>query len=444
MPPLIALDDWIEPESTSGLASSSPQSSGPAPGTVIGGSYRIVGPLGTGAMGIVLLAHDERLDRRVAIKCTHDHLLSDSFRERFISEARAMARVNHPNVVQVHAFGEHEGAPYFVMEYVEGPTLEQWLAASKSPPELHVALRILDELCLGVAAIHAADTVHHDIKPSNVLLDAQLRPRVADLGLAVFFRQDGPAEREIVGTPTYMAPEIAFSKELDPKLRSRADVYSVACVAYQLLTGRPPFDGLGNIGMLLQHAMKPAEPPSSLRPDLPSHLDGVILRALAKDPRNRTPTVEQFRRDLAAAIERERDPVCILVAEDDDDFREALKLFLALEFPTAEIECVRDGSGALQVVDRRAPSVAIVDLRMPGIDGMELTGLLRARTSSATMPIIILTASGGAEEWRRLSALGADRFLLKPVVMDDLAALVRRVLGERSQAGGASSRHPVA
>jgi serine/threonine-protein kinase len=264
------------------------------------------------------------------------------------------------------------------------------------------------------------------------LLDGRLRPRVADLGLAVFYRQDGPPRHEIVGTPMYMAPEVAFSREVEPELRSRADVYSLGCVAYELLTGHPPFDGRGHIGILLQHAMKPVEPPSAKRDDLPAALDAVILHALAKDPRQRTATVEEFRRDVAAACRSAQEPVRILIAEDDDDFRRALELFLAVEFPTAEIECVRDGRGALEAIDRGAPSVAIIDLRMPEIDGIELTGLLRARNSSAKMPIIVLTACGGSEEWRRLAALGADRLLVKPVILDDLALLVRRVLGERS------------
>jgi serine/threonine-protein kinase len=427
---MIALDDWLSSNPQSGEKPLCPSVS-PEPGTIIGGCYRVIGPLGTGSMGVVLLALDETLDRRVAIKFTHPHLLSTGFRERFVTEARAMARVRHPNVVQVHAFGEHDDAPYFVMEYVEGRTLEQWLTENHGPVNLDVATRILDDVCHAVSAIHAADAVHHDIKPSNILLDDQLRPRVADLGLAVFYKQDSPNERQIVGTPMYMAPEIAFSKEANSRQRARADVYSLACVAYELLAGRPPFDGTGNIGMLLQHATKPVTPPSSFRPDLPPELDQALLGALEKDPQRRTPTVEAFRRDLVAACGKEREPVRILVAEDDDDFRDALRIFLSFQFPNAEIECVKDGEGALQAVDRKAPSVAIVDLRMPGIDGMELTGLLRARNVSAAMPIIILTACGGSEEWKHLAALGADRFLVKPVVMEDLVALVRRVLGER-------------
>lgn len=109
-----------------------------------------------------------------------------------------------------------------------------------------------------------------------------------------------------------------------------------------------------------------------------------------------------------------------------------MKLTLAFEFPDAEIECVEDGQAALEAFERKRPSVTILDLRMPRMDGMELTALLRARDTSATMPIIVLTASGGSDEWKRLAALGADRFLVKPVVMEDVISLVRRSIGERS------------
>ncbi len=242
-------------------------------------------------MGVVLLADDESLERRVAIKFIRPNLAGPSFRRRFLDEARAMARVNHPNVLQVHAFGEHGAAPYFVTEFVEGSTLEQWLAARRSPHDLDVALRILNDVCLGVAAIHAQDTVHHDIKPANILLDEQLRPRVADLGLANRYQGDSSSMFGVVGTPAYMAPEIAFSRDRDPALRSRADVYSLACVAYELLTGHPPFDGSGNGGLLLQHAMRPVPPPSNRCVRVPKELDHAVLRALEKDPRARTPSI---------------------------------------------------------------------------------------------------------------------------------------------------------
>ncbi len=409
-----------------------PQDSGPAPGTLIGGVYRVLEPLGSGAMGVVLMAQDETLDRRVAIKFIHPDLVDDSARERFIAEARAMARVSHPNVLQIYAFGEHRAAPYFVMEVVEGRTVEDWLLECGAPPDLDIALSILDGTCLGVAAIHAADTIHRDLKPSNILLDATLRPRVADLGVAVICRHDRPSKPEIVGTPLYMAPEVAFQLELEAPMRARADVYSLGCLAYELLTGRPPFDGDGNIGIMLQHVTTQAPPPSTLRPDLPPEFDQVVLRALAKDPAERTPTVDAFRRELAAARQGTREPVRILVAEDHDDFREALDLTLAAEFPDAEIASFADGESALAAFDQKRPSVAILDLHMPGLDGIELTTRLRARDPESTIPIIILTASGGPEEWKRLAAIGADRFLVKPVVLDDVVALVRRLLQDRT------------
>jgi serine/threonine protein kinase len=404
----------------------------PEPGAVVGGVYRILSQLGSGSMGAVFLAEDTLLDRHVAIKLIHPWLLDDRFRERFTEEARAMARVSHPHVLQIYAFGEQGGAPYFVMEFVAGRTLEQWLADKTVPKDLDLALEILEQLCQGVTAIHAAETVHRDLKPSNILLDARLRPRVADLGLAVLREQEQPGGPEIAGTPAYMAPEVAFPASPDPALRARADVYSLGCIAYELVTGRPPFGANTSLGLLVKHATAPVCPPSTLRVGLPPGLDVALLRALTKDPLERTPTVEALRRDLAAARRGGSEPVRILIAEDNEDFRSLLELGLASDFPDAEIECVGDGLLALAAFDRKSPSVVIVDLAMPGLNGMELTGLIRARDLSTRIPIIVLTASGGPDEWKRLAAMGADRFLLKPVVLDDVVALVRRSLHERS------------
>jgi eukaryotic-like serine/threonine-protein kinase len=403
--------------------------------------YCVLAPLGSGAMGEVVLAEDTVLSRRVAIKFVHPWLLDDRFRERFTAEARAMARVSHPNVLQIYAFSEHEGAPYFVMEFVDGRSLADWLDESDAPKDVDLAIDILTQICLGVAAIHAANTVHRDLKPSNILLDDHLRPRIADLGLAMLCKQErtaGPGgATEVAGTPDYMAPETAFPDGVDPALRPRADIYSLGCIAYELLTGRPPFvvDGSmadGPMAMMLQHAVTPVPPLSTLRAGLPPELEAAVLRALNKNPSERTPTAEAFRRDLVAARRGDQEPVRILVAEDDEGFRGALGIMLATEFPDAEVECVEDGLEALAAFDRKRPSVAILDLAMPGLDGIELTGLIRARDPAAAIPIIILTASGGPGEWKRLAALGADRFLVKPVVLDDVVAMVRRSLHERS------------
>lgn len=416
----------------SGNDAQSDAGSAPGAGTLINGGYRVIGPLGEGSMGVVLLAADQSLGRHVAVKFLRQNLLDVSFRERFAAEARTMARVSHPNVVQIHALGEHNGVPFFVMEFVEGQNLEQWVTVHGRSPTPDLALRILDGMCDGVAAIHAAGTVHRDLKPTNILLDAELRPRIADLGLAVLWLQAQPGKREFVGTPAYMAPEIVFADRFDPAHGSSADIYSLGCIAYELITGEPPFAGGGAAETLLQHMTEEVRVPSSVCACSSPELDHAILRALAKDPANRTPTVDALRRDLGAARRGLREPVRFLVVDDDADFRDLVATELENGFPGAEVECVADGQKAVHAFDRSHPSVMLIDLRMPGLDGFQLTEFVRKkRDPSSSIPIIVLTASAGPNERNRLSALGADRVLLKPVVAEDIVATVRDCLLER-------------
>lgn len=382
-------------------------------------------------MGTVHLAHDELLARDVAVKFMRRSLLDDDFRRRFRDEALAMARVSHPNVVQIHALGEHEQLPYFVMEYVEGRTLDGWSIQGEHLHGIEETLRVLEDACHGLGAIHAANTLHRDIKPSNILLDRTSRPKIADLGLAMEGR--GPSHAaEVAGTPAFMAPEIGFQRQVNSSLGPRADVYSLACVAYEMFTGVTPFSAPNGLAMMVQHGHKPAPAPSSLRPELGPDIDHAILRALAKDPLERTPTAEAFRRDLIAGRDGAREPARILVAEDNDDFRYLMHFQLSREFPDAEIVAVADGEKALAAFDERLPSIVILDLQMPGLDGTELTALIRSRQTSMRVPILVLTASGTPKDWQRLSALGADRFLVKPVVFEDVVTLVRRSLRERA------------
>jgi len=409
------------------------QRSGSVPdiGGIIGEQYEVTGELGGGAMGVVLSAIDRVLERRVAIKLIRSNLRAEDFRECFMLEARAMALVSHPNVVTIHAFGEHEGNPYMVMELVEGQSLDHWLVQYGPRPDLDAALRILNQVCLGVSAIHAAGTVHRDLKPSNILLDEQLRARVSDLGLAVQFR-DGALIKELVGTPGYIAPEIQFDVSVDGGATPQSDVYSLGCLAFELLTGEPPYSASDDLGLAVLHATAPVPMASDVRRDLPHAFDQVLSQALAKDPKQRTQSVELFRRALLEARNDSLEPVRILVAEDDPDFRELLQLVLAQEFPGADIECVADGRQAVAAFDRRPASVMVLDLQMPEMDGVAVTALLRSRPQSQQVPIIVLSASGGSKDWQLLSSLGADRFLVKPVNLDDVISTIRRATRERS------------
>jgi CheY-like chemotaxis protein len=408
----------------------------PTLGDVVGGGYRILGELGRGAMGVVLLGFDLQLQRKVAIKLVNSAGRGPDVRSRFVQEARAMALVNHPNVLHIHAFGEHLGVPYFVMELVEGQTADDWLFEAGGLPDLDVALGVLDDICKGVSAIHAAGAVHRDLKPSNVLLDGELRARVADLGLAAPYLNGGVV-KEIAGTPAYMAPEVAFDGEQPASPLS--DVYALGCMAYELLTGTLPFDAETALGLMVQHATLVPPPPSSRRLGLPSAFDDVILKALEKRPEDRTASADLFRRSLKEARASSVEPVRILVAEDDQDFRDLLALKLGMEFPDADIVCVDNGRALVDAFAQKRPSVVMIDLQMPILDGVAVTALLRARPDAETVPIIVMTASGGPQEWKLLASLGADRFLVKPINLDDVIATLRSAVRERTSAPPPSS-----
>ena len=394
---------------------------------LVANSYRVVGLIGGGAMGVVYLAVDVRLNRSVALKVIRDQLPQPGFRTLFREEARAMALVNHPNVVTIYSFGEHGDRPFLAMELVQGKSLDRLLDENDGELELDRALGLLDQACQGLVAIHEAGAVHRDIKPSNLLVDAHDRLRICDLGLATSYR-DASGRREVVGTPGYIAPEILLGQS---DANPRSDVYSLGCVAYELLAGRPAFRPTPGEEHRLDHLARQAPPPSEVRPALPKVFDGVIMAALERDPHRRTASAERFRQALLDARAATFDPARILVVDDDADTRLTLQLALEIEFPSAEIESAADGEAALAAFSRQAPSVVVSDLQMPGTDGVGLVKSLRARPDASAVPIVLLTASGGPDAWRRASALGADGFVVKPANVQDLTAVIRRAMRER-------------
>jgi serine/threonine protein kinase len=438
--PLESVEIDISPSGTGAVAAPDPcaeipimRELGLARGTMIADTYRIVRPLGAGGMGVVTLAHDDRLDRDVAIKFVRPELFKhQNLRELFSVEARAMARVSHPNVLTVHTFGDHDGTPYFVMEYVEGPTVEEWLERRQGAPDVEEALRILDQTCLGVEAIHAASTVHRDLKPSNLLIDASLRVAVSDLGVARILEGAGGGDATcIVGSAAYMAPEAALGDDSKPELATRRDVYALGCIDYELLTGRPPFVAPTDMGLMAKHLLEVPPLASSLRSDLLAGYDDVLLRALDKDPHKRWRSVGAFRRALERVRAGEEIPDRILIADDDEDWRMLLHDALQPRFPDAVIDLVSDGEQAIAAFEKNPYSVVLVDLQMPEVDGMRLTAHLRSLDASDQTPIIVMTAAGGPGEWKRLSQIGADAFLVKPVAFEDVAMQITRTMKSR-------------
>lgn len=418
------------------LSGANARNQGPIPqaGAILRGTYRVLGVLGAGAMGTVLHAVDEELAREVAIKIVRRDLADAQCKGVFREEARAMARVRHSNVVEIYSFGEHEEQPFFVMQYVPGPNLDQW-ARERAPLSTATAIDIIDQICAGVNAIHHAGAVHHDLKPSNVLIGPGLRAFVADLGLAspVHTPRFGPGE--IAGTPAYLAPEIARGEALASALLPRIDVYAMAVIAFELLTGDLPFRARAAAGMLSLHAFQAPPRASEIRRDLPVAFDAPLLRAMAKIPAERTSSIETFRRELLDAHRRSlgtEAPPHVLIADDDLANLNAMAELFADEFPGARIDTCTDADAAVAAASRLSPDVVITDLHMPGGGGHDLTRRLREEPVTRDTPIIVVTGQGGASDWQALRKSGADRFLVKPVDVDTLVNAIRSVLAQRS------------
>jgi tetratricopeptide (TPR) repeat protein len=262
------------------------------------GRYRVEGLLGRGGMGAVYRAHDTQLDRPVALKVPN---LADGDRarpvERFLREARAAARLQHPNICPVFEAGEIGGTVYLSMALVDGQPLAQRLRGGPLPPAEAAAL--VRTVALAMAEAHRAGVVHRDLKPANVLLNARGEPVVMDFGLArdARFRGEERLTRDgaLVGTPAYLPPEQVGGEEAGPA----GDIYSLGVVLYECLTGRVPFRAASLGELVAQIERDPPPPPSGLRPGLPAWLEAVCLRALAKRPGDRFPSMEAFAVALA-------------------------------------------------------------------------------------------------------------------------------------------------
>jgi tRNA A-37 threonylcarbamoyl transferase component Bud32/predicted hydrocarbon binding protein len=262
------------------------------------GGYRILEPIGSGAMGRVYLAHDDRLDRRVAIKVMNPNRARDpDARRRFLREGRAAAVVEHPHLLTIHAVGEHEGLPYIVMQRLEGQTLGAHRAACGTLPVAE-ALRIGREIAEGLAAAHARGLVHRDIKPENVFLEGPHRSvRIIDFGLARA-AADGSAkltvEGAVVGTPAYMPPERIGEESLD----AQSDLFGLGVMLYELLAGRLPFEGLSMVAMLASIAKGTPVPLADAAPRTPPEVCNLVMRLMAHRKEDRPATAAAVAAEL--------------------------------------------------------------------------------------------------------------------------------------------------
>ncbi len=268
----------------------------PVTATVPG--YEIVSELGRGGMGVVYLARDVRLDRRVALKMilAGEHAGGEEI-QRFRSEARAIAQLQSQNIIQIYEVAEHDGRPYFALEYCAGGSLARRAGGQPMPPAEAAAL--IETLARAVQVAHDKGIVHRDLKPANILLSEDGTPKITDFGLAKRLDEDAGQTHTgaILGTPNYMAPEQAegHRKQIGPP----TDVYALGAILYELLAGRPPHQADSALQALRLVATQEPMAPSQLVPAIPRDLEAICLMCLEKSPARRYPTARALAEDLA-------------------------------------------------------------------------------------------------------------------------------------------------
>ncbi|HEX2424343.1 MAG TPA: Stk1 family PASTA domain-containing Ser/Thr kinase [Actinomycetota bacterium] len=274
------------------------RTNGDLSGRTLGGRYRVEGELGRGGMARVYRGIDSVLGRPVAVKVLSAQYAEDAtFVARFRREAQAAARLNHPNLVQVYDTGSDDGVHYIVMEYVEAKTLADYLSGGgRIMPER--AVELAEAVCDALEVAHAQGVIHRDVKPANIMVTRDGHVKVTDFGIArVTTNETVEQTAAVLGTASYLSPEQAQGGAID----QRSDLYSLGCVLYEMLTGRPPFTADSPVAVASKHVLEQPIPPSRTNRDVSPQLDAVVMRALAKNPDNRYQSAAEMKEDLERA-----------------------------------------------------------------------------------------------------------------------------------------------
>lgn len=306
-------------------------------GYLLGERYRIIDTLGEGGMANVYLAEDIILQRKVAVKILRLDLQNESQTQaRFQREALATSELSHPNIVSVLDVGTDHGLPYMVMEYVDGPDLKDYIREN-SPLDLREVIQIMDQILSAVALAHKHNVIHRDLKPQNILMDKRGNIKIADFGIAVALNQSSITQtNSVMGSVHYMSPE----QTRGGLVTRQSDIYSLGIILYELITGTVPFNGDTPVSIALKHAQEPI--PSIRKKDrsVPQALENVVLKATAKDPRDRYPSAQVMKADLDSSLDPARadEPVFVPTHGNNDDKTIVLPGFKPQKDPAPETE----------------------------------------------------------------------------------------------------------
>jgi serine/threonine protein kinase len=411
-------------------------------GKTIGG-MTVICKIGHGGMGTVWKAHDESLNREVAIKVLSRHLFSnEQAYKRFLVEAQSAARIASKNVVTVYIAGKQGDLPYIVMEFVDGESSGKIL---QRQGRLHLkqAVDFVKQAAQGLSDAHELGVIHRDVKPDNLLLNSRGVIKVADFGLARLNYMEGDRLTvfgQVMGSPHYMAPEQAQGKHCD----HRCDIYSLGAVFYRFLTGDYLFDAETAISIMMQHASAPT-PDITLRDrSVPREIKDILDKMLKKQPEERFQSCQEVIAALNATNDvlrqREATPTplpsvqpagnLIMVVDDSDIIRNVLGKALTAKGYRVVEAC--DGQDALEKLVVHEPQLIILDISMPRMNGLDCLDHLKNRSGTKDIEVIMCTTEGEKNNVLRALKAGARDYVLKPFKVDAVVDRIERVLNKRT------------
>ncbi|MBN1356505.1 protein kinase [bacterium] len=398
-----------------------------APGFMLGKRFVLLGKLGEGGMGIVFKARDIDLDEIVALKILRDSMSGDSeMIARFKREIKLARKIRHPNVCGIYEFMFCDNRYIIAMEYIDGLELTELIREGTLPE--HNRIPLIAGITLALRAAHRQNIVHRDLKPSNILVNAQYRPVIMDFGIArVMGMSNLTHHSRFLGTPYYLAPEQARGDPLD----QRTDIYSLGIIMYQLYTGTVPFKEGTPIEVALKHINSPVIAPGKLNESLDPEIESVILKCLEKNPYDRFQSTDELLNALKSmasrsAAEDKPDKPLILVVDDDKGIRGLLEKVLKLR--QLDVMTASNGEEALIQVQKRRPSLILMDLVMPKMDGYRTAELLGKNPATAAIPIFLVTSMDGKEYRAYSKAIGIREYITKPFNIPELIEKIKLYL----------------